>query len=61
MLYLNFIHEASLELADGDRKSVLSPDLINSKTIMIRLTREVVQLSLLSLTMSCYSLNLIPG
>lgn len=60
MLYLNFIHEASLELADGDRKSVLSPDLIN-KTIMIRLTREVVQLSLLSLTMSCYSLNLIPG
>ena len=60
MLYLNFIHEASLELADGDRKSVLSPDLIN-RTIMIRLTREVVQLSLLSLTMSCYSLNLIPG
>ena len=60
MLYLNFIHEASLELADGDWKSVLSPDLIN-KTIMIRLTREVVQLSLLSLTMSCYSLNLIPG
>ena len=61
MLYLNFIHEASLELADGDRKRVLRPDLINSKTTMMQLTREVVQLSLISLTMSCNSLNLIPG